>query len=75
MNNKCLICKATIDNQWTILQNEIKKTANLDNLLVQGFVERCIYCYKDLLELTEKREQAWYNDVMKVIEKRFGDKC
>ena len=72
MNNKCLICKATIDAQWSELQNKIREITDLKNPLNLGFIERCIYCYKELLELTEKREHEWYQEVMKVIEKRFG---
>lgn len=71
MNNICSICKATIDYQWSSLQDNIRETANLNHLLTRGFVERCIYCYKDLVELTEKREQEWYQEIMKAIEKRF----
>jgi hypothetical protein len=72
MNNKCTVCKSTIDNQWSSLQNTVSKTADLNNLLNCGFIERCIHCYKNLVEMTEKREQEWYLGVMKVIEKRFG---
>ena len=72
MNNTCNTCKATIDEQWSSLQNKIKKTADLTNPLNKGFTERCIYCYKDLLELTEKREKEWFQEVMKAVEKRFG---
>ena len=72
MNNKCLICKATIDHQWSSLQNHIRETGDLNNPLTLGFVERCIYCYKQLVELTEKREMEWYQEVMRAIEKRFG---
>jgi DNA-directed RNA polymerase subunit N (RpoN/RPB10) len=71
MNNNCLICKKTISEEWSSLQNTIKETADLNNPLVNGFVERCIYCYKDLLELTEKRDHEWYIEVMKAVEKRF----
>ena len=71
MNNKCTVCKATIDTQWSSLQNKIKETGDLNNALTLGFVERCIYCYKSLVELTEKRENEWYQEVMKAIEKRF----
>jgi len=71
MNNICVVCKATIDQQWSSLQNEIKKVSDLSKPLNQGFTERCIYCYKALLELTEKREQEWFQEVMKAVEKRF----
>ena len=72
MNNVCLICKATIDEQWSSLQNNIRTNGDLKNLLTIGFVERCIYCYKSLVELTEKREHEWYLDVMKAVYKKFN---
>jgi len=74
MNNICEICKATIDSQWSTLQNEIKNKFGDKpmNRLTIAFVERCIYCYKQYLEIIEKDDHDWYLTVMKVIEKRFG---
>lgn len=74
MNNICTICKATIEHQWSVLQNEIRKRGNLENLLTLGFVERCIYCYKNLVELTEKREHEWYQEVVKAAQRRLDGK-
>jgi len=71
MNNKCVVCNATVDVQWSSLQNKIKETADLSQPLNLGFVERCIYCYKTLVELTEQRETEWYQEVMRAVEKRF----
>lgn len=72
MNNICTICKATIEEQWSSLQNEIKKKGDLDNSLTLGFIERCIFCYKNLVELTENREFEWYREVVKSFERRMG---
>lgn len=72
MNNICTICRATIDVSWSELQNKLKRFAD-NSLLNMGFVERCIYCYKSLLELTEQKEHEWYQEVIKIVEK--GGKC
>lgn len=78
MNNTCNVCKATIDLQWSALQNEIKEkynNASADRRTLSfrtAFIGRCIYCYKDFLERTEKDEELWYQEVMRVSSKRFG---
>lgn len=70
MNNTCSICRSTIDNQWSSLQNYIKSFGISSNLLSTEFITRCIYCYKSLLELSLKSEHQLYVDVVKAIEKR-----
>lgn len=60
MNNICVTCKSTIDQQWSDLQNSIKNKIDMNSYLDRGFIERCIYCYKTLLELTEKKDHEWY---------------
>lgn len=71
MLNTCAICKATIDQNWSALQEQVKAKADLNKPLNAGFVERCIYCYKALLELTEKQEQQWYLIAIEAIAKRM----
>ena len=73
MNNYCQICKSTMDAHWISLQAEVRKTSDLSVFLNKAFVDRCIYCYKQALELTEQKEQMWHKEVMKVIEKRFKE--
>lgn len=75
MNNVCMICKATIDLQWSELQNEVRYKLNIGkfgyNHKNNAFIERCIYCYKNFVELNEKREREWYKSVMDSL-KRSG---
>ncbi len=66
--NTCSVCKMTIDEQWTSLQDSLKQYAN-KSILNRGLTERCIYCYKALVELVEKTEHEWYLEVLKAREK------
>jgi hypothetical protein len=72
MNNNCQVCKATMDEHWKSIQAEVRKTADLSVPLNKAFVERCIYCYKQMLELTENKDQKWYLEIMAIIERRFN---
>lgn len=71
MNNYCTICKMLIDQSWSELQKTLSKYIN-HSILGTEITKRCIYCYKNLVELTEEREYEWYKEVMKAVEKRFG---
>lgn len=70
MNNICGVCKTTIDLQWTDLQNNIRGKG-ISNRHAKAFIDRCIYCYKQYLELAEKGEHDWYLQFMNATEKRF----
>jgi hypothetical protein len=69
----CCVCKKTMDKQWIELQNTIKDRGNVTSYLTTAFVERCIYCYKQLLELTEQKEQDWYDQTIKAWDKTHNE--
>lgn len=67
---KCATCKATIDPDWVVFQEEIKLKADLTDLLNEAFVSRCIYCYKQLLELSISKQNEWCEVMLETINKR-----
>lgn len=76
MNNICTVCKATIDEQWSSAQNEVIGMFRglITNIRAMAFATRCIYCYKQYIEMKDKNEHNWYLEVMRVIEKQYGQR-
>lgn len=70
MHNSCHICKMPIDRQWLEMQDYVRVNSDNNGFVAKALTERCIFCYKSLVELNEKMENEWYQKVLNMMNKK-----